>query len=177
MPMSRQYQVYYAVHLYHWDETWGGNTYNKQLTKDWYDDEVATSDYTQSSSTDFLLPDLHLNKYYIDGPMTGHFGLYNQSAATCTITQFSISLKKTDDVPSNETTLGSVTKTITTNNTIEPSADIFFPIHINIDKQVVNESEKLILHIEYSCVTEISIRHVNGDPADVKIKVPYAYSG
>ena len=174
-----QYQTYYAIHLDHYSETWGGNEYNKQITKEFPNEYLITTDYTNASSADFLYPMLYKNIYLLDSVADGHLTLYNQSTSTPTaVTSYTVSIKKTDDVPSNETTLGSYTNSITTDNSVGTDDYLTLPIFINITKQVVNENEKLILHIDFTGGSDLCIAHANDSSIiDTKITLPYAPQG
>ena len=121
--ITRQYQTYYGIHLNHHEETWGGNTYNKILVKEYPHEDLSTTDTTDATSITFLLPQMYMYKYYLDGITEGWFTLYNQDTSnSATLDSFTVSLLKTEDVPNDETTLGSKTMSLSSNNTINASS-------------------------------------------------------
>jgi len=182
MPIEANYKTYYAIHLNHWSETWGGVTYNKLLVKDFPDSNLVSTATTKASSIDFLYPRLVENKYILDGLAEGHFTLYNDNASTVTtVTAYTVSVKKTDDVPSNETILGSYTKNISSDNSVATRSYLTLPIYMttsNTPKISVDANEKLILHIEFTGGSDLCISHANdSDNIDIEIKLPYAPTG
>jgi len=179
MPIEANYKTYYAIHLNHYSTAWAGNTYNKILVTEFPDENLVSTVTTNATSADFLYPRLITNKTYLDGVAEGHITLYNNGSTTTTVTNFTVSLKKTDDVPNNETVLGSYTKSISADNNIASSNYLTLPFYMPIDKQTLNENEKLIFHIEYTTdSSDLCISHANDSSnIDIKIKVPYAPTG
>ena len=178
--ITRQYQTYYGIHLNHHEETWGGNTYNKILVKEYPHEDLSTTDTTDATSITFLLPQMYMYKYYLDGITEGWFTLYNQDTSnSATLDSFTVSLLKTEDVPNDETTLGSKTMSLSSDNTINASSYLKVPIFIFLDKQVVEAGNKLILKLEVSTTGgDVVFSHANDSTnQDVKIKIPYAPTG
>ena len=175
-----QYQTYYGIHLDHYSETWGGNEYNKMLTKSFPNvNLISTATSSTASEIKFLYPTLYKNVYYLDGVANGHITLYNKSTSTATsVTAYTVSIKKTDDEPGNETTLGSYTNSITTDNSLPTHNYLTLPVFVDITKQVVNEGEKLILSISVTGGDDICLSHANdSSDIDIKIELPYAPQG
>ena len=179
MPIEANYKTYYGIHLNHYSTSWGGNTYHKILVTEFPDSNLVSTDTTNTSSADFLYPRLITNKAYLDGVAEGHITIYNNGSSATTVTNFTVSLKKTDDVPSNETVLGSYTANISSDNSIPSSGYLTLPFFMPIDKQTLDENEKLIFHVEYtSNSNDLCIAHANdSNNVDIKIKVPYAPTG
>jgi len=176
----RQYQTYYGVHFNHHEEVWAGNTYNKLLVKEYPHQDISTTDTTDATEISFLLPQMYMYKYYLDGVTDGWFTLYNQDGSnSATLNSFTVSLIKTQDVPSAEVVLGSKTMSLTSNNTINASSYIKIPIFITLDKQVVEAGNKLILRITIDTTGgDVVFSHANDSTnQDVKIKIPYAPTG
>lgn len=175
----------------HYDDTWGGKNYNKILTKEYPSEDLQSTASTQNSSATFYYPKLVGNPAYMDGVTEGHFTLYNSSSvASCTVTEYTVTIKKTDDVAANETTLGSKTVSLSIDNillkagTYTDWADsgsaggplLILPIYIDIDKQKIAVNEKLLFSIVFTYTGGTPwIGHYNGsDPDDIKLKIPYA---
>jgi len=183
MGITRQYQTYYGVYLNHWSEAWGGNTYHEILVKEYPNEYLSTTSNSVCSDITFMYPSLYKNKYYLDGQLEGHLSIYNDSSTTTFyVNSFTVSLKKTDDVPSNETTLGSITTTVSTAGDVPPQDYITLPIYINISKQLVEPSERLLLNMKFTessaSYDHLAFSHWNDSSIpDLKIKVPYAPEG
>jgi len=178
--ITRQYQTYYGIHLDHHEEVWGGNTYNKILVKQYLNADISTTDTTDATSITFLLPQMYMYKYYLDGMTEGWFTLYNQDTSNnATLDSFTVSLLKTEDVPNAEVALGSKTMNLSSNNTISKSGYLKVPIFIYLDKQVVEAGNKLLLRLEISTTGgDVIFYHANDSSnEDVKIKIPYAPTG
>jgi len=190
MPIEASYKTYYGIHLNHYDYDWAGETYNKILTQEYPSDELVSTASTQASSAVFIYPRLVGNPCYIDGLAEGHFTLFNSSsAASSTVSTYTVSLMKTNDVPENETIIGTYTYTLTADNIIWKSGEVsddgfnsdvlVLPIYMPIVEQRVDVDEKLLLKIEYTSSSgTVWIGHYNGgDPDDIKFRIPYTPTG
>lgn len=182
MSVTRMYTTYYGVDLNHYSDTWGGVTYNKILVKEYPNEFLSTvSNTLDDDSITFMYPTLYKNKYYLDGVAEGHLSIYNQhSTTTYQVTDFTVNIKKTDDVPNNETTIGTYTKTLSANNDVPPEDYLTLPIYINIEKQIVNPSERILLNLEitHNGGNDVGFSHWNDSSIpDLKIKIPYAPQG
>ena len=181
MSVTRQYKVYYGIFLNHWSDTWGGITYNEILVKEYPNEYLSAVSNSMVSDITFMYPSLYKNRYYLDGTLEGHLSIYNDSSTvTYTVTGYSVELRKTDDVPSNETVVGSYTGSLSANNTVVPEDYLTLPIYMNISKQLVEPNERLLLHMTFtgSDYTHLGFSHWNDSSIpDLKIKVPYAPQG
>jgi len=181
MGITRQFQTYYAISLVHHVESWGGVDYNEILSTDYMDTDLISTVSTAASTLDFIYPSIYKNKYYLDGIATGHFTLYNNnhSTSTATVSSYTISLLKTEDVPLATTVLGSVTETLSSDNTIPPENYLTLPIFMILDKALVEAGEKLILRIEYTSTGgDMCIMHDNDSTEeDTMIELPYYQGG
>ena len=179
--ITRQYQTYYGIHHYHHTESWAGTTYNKILVKEYPDSDISTSSYTINKDVSFLYPTLYKNRYYLDGTAEGHIKIYNtHSTTTYNVTSYTVTLKKTPNIPGDETTLGSQTETITSSNNVPPEDYIVLPIVMNINKQRVDENEKILLNIVFTGndSSDLAVEHFNDSTIEsIKIKLPYAPTG
>ena len=175
---ERQYQTFYGIDLDHYEEVWAGTTYTKILVKDYPDSDLKSTVSTKTDSASFIYPMVYENVYYLDGIATGHITLYNDTGSATTVTDYTVTLKKTDDVPSNETVLGSYSHTLSTGSSITAADWLTLPIKINLNKQVIEANEKLILTISYTCTDNIAISHENDSTLeDIKIKIPFITAG
>jgi len=185
MGLSRQYQTYSVVHLNHYDITWAGIAYNKILVKDFPSEYLVTEDYTcdVSHTAEFLYPVSVLNKYYLDGLAEGMFSIYNESTTTAyDVTAYVINIKKSPDVGGGDETLGTYSNTISSDNSVPTEDYLSLPIYINIDHKLVEEDERLLLEVSYTCagdtLGDTGIAHANDRTnADGYIKIPYAPEG
>lgn len=169
---------YYAIHLDHHTETWGGNTYNKILTKDAPNINLVTTGSTSvNAAIDFLYP-LLLGEFSIDGVAEGWFTLYCFHASGSTIAGFTISLLALPETGSVRT-LASVTESYSPAISMIDNEYLTLPIIMNISKQEVSANEKLILRFEISGGTNrVALSHevepdVEGN-MDIMFKLPYA---
>lgn len=176
MPIEANYKEYYGIHLNHYSTVWGGNTYNKIMVTDYPDANLVSTVTTMSGSARFLYPRVITNKCYVDGVAEGHITLYNTGSTTTTCTYYSVSLIKTDDVPSNETTLGFYSATISSDNSMTTSSRyLTLPFFMSINKQVLNENEKILVYITHTSGASVCISHANDSSnVDIRIKVPFA---
>lgn len=177
MPIEGQYETYYGVHLKHVSESWGGDSYNKLLTKEYYNSDVSSSVSTQSTEAKFLYPRLVGNPCMVDGVADGYITLGNTNATGAVIDSYTVTLLKTDNVPNNETTLGSYAYTTGSSGTekILQNQTKKFPFFISISKKVITYNERIILKIEYTSTDgTVYILHDNDSTyEDVKIRIPY----
>jgi len=177
MGLTRQYQTYYAISLKHWQEVWGGNTYNTLLVKEHPSEDLVSDDFILSDEVSFIYPLMYESKYYLDGIIEGFIGIYNNhSTTTATITSYTVTLKKQANTDPSPSTLATMTRTLTANNTIPPKDYIFLPLFMPVEHQKVDVSEKLILTISFvstggtcgvACANDSSV-------LDNLIKLPYA---
>lgn len=177
MSNLRQYQTYYGVHLVHHSESWGGETYNKLLVKEFPNEYISTTSYTMGAISTFIYPTLVMNKYYLDGVASGHVTLYNDDSTTSyTITNYIVTLYKTGDMPGDKTTIGSVSNTISSENVVWKEDYLTLPVYMNIDKKLVEEDEKLLLELEHDGnTTHVGWAHANDrNVVDMQIKIPFA---
>jgi len=178
--ITRQYQTYYGIHLNHHKEVWAGNTYNKILVKEYLHEDLLTSDITDDTRISFLIPQMYMYKYYLDGMGEGWFTLYNQDTNNdATLNSFTVSISKTKDVPNAEIILASKTMSLTTDNTIAASTYLKLPIFAYFEKQVVEAGNKIILTLEIDTTGgDVVFSHANdSNTVDVKIRIPYAPTG
>jgi len=174
-------QTYYAVHINHITESWGGVNYNKILVKDYMNADLVSTVSTAATTASFLYPELIKNSYYLDGRASGHFTLHNAHASeTSTVSAYTVSLLKTADVPSATVTLGSFSNTITADNTIVAHDFLVLPIAMDIshDDAEIGAGEKLILKIEITATSggTLEICHSNfSDDESIKITLPIVY--
>jgi len=174
-------QTYYAVYLDHITENWGGSTYHAILVKEYPNENLESTASTQTTTMDFLYPELIRNTYFLDGRAYGHFTLYNSHESDAsTVSAYTVTLLKTADAPNATVTLGTYSNTITTKNNIVAKGYLVLPISINLSHEnaEINADEKLILRIsitQYSNGT-INISHANiASDEDIKITLPIVY--
>ena len=175
-PIEANYETYYAIHLNHYSTIWGGNTYNKILVTEMPSEDLISTSSTESTNVTFLYPRLISNKVYLDGVAEGHITIYNDTGSSSDVTTLNISLKKTEDVPSNEETLGSYTATLSADNTITDDNYLVLPFYITISEQTLEANEKLLFNIQFTSSTSgLKISHaLDSSLIDIKIKIPYA---
>ena len=131
----------------------------------------------------------------MDGIAEGQITLFNSSSnTTVTISDYTVTLYKTDNVPSSETQVGVCAETLSSYNILTPINTIWtianggnddedtlvLPIYMPITQKKIDVDEKLFLRIEFSSTstTDIWIGHYNGtDPDDIKIKIPFVPAG
>jgi len=181
-PIEAQYVVYYGIDLTHAVYTWAGTSYTKQLVTEYPSEELVSSVSTEdSTNARFLYPKLVGNPTYVDGVAEGHFTIANGHASEgIVVTNYTISLIKTNNVPNNETIIGTYQNSPSSMASISAGTYLTFPIAMNISKQKVDEDEKLILEIDLTITGsgQCDIQHYNGgNPDDIKIKIPYAPIG
>ena len=188
MPIEANYETYYGIKLEHYTYSWGGITYGGPntihygiLVKEFPDEYLVSVPTTDANSMSFLYPRPIVPKGYIDGTAEGHFSVYNvHSSTTSTVTSYTVALKKTNDVPSNETTLGSYSATLSTASEVLPEDYLNLPFYIQLVEQELNAEEKLILYITWHGTDEdnLCFSHENdSNIIDIKIKVPFAPEG
>ena len=183
MPVTRQYQTYYGIYLTHYESSWGGNTYHEVLVKE-FPSEYLSSATISSGATDvtFMYPSLYLNKYYIDGVVEGHVSIYNESPSdTYYCREYGVQLLKSDDVPSNESVLGSYTYTLSSSSAILPEDYLTLPVFIPVEHELVEEDERLLFRFYFytsEATDACGVAHYNDSSIiDMQIKVPYAPEG
>lgn len=180
MPITAQYQTYYGIHLNHWTETWGGVNYKKLLVKDTPDIECVSTVTSPciSSTVSFIMPELVIGKYYIDGIASGHFHLYNMGTSAHTVSSVSVTLCLVNSIGS----IRDIGMYETTLSYSIVSLDIIaIPFYINIAKAEVLENEKIVLFIQCDVSSSNILYYHDIEPSDgsmdVLIKIPYASGG
>ena len=179
MVIEAHYKEYYGVHLNHYSHSWGGVTYNKVLVTAFPDSNLVSTDTTKSADVSFLYPRLVTNKTYIDGTAEGHITVYNNDSGATTVTAFTVTLKKTKDVASSATALGSYTGTISSDNSVAATGYLTLPFFMTIDQGILEANEKLFFNVKFTSDGSLMcVSHAN-DSADIDIyiKVPFAPSG
>ena len=180
MSIVRQYQTYYGIHLYHWTENWGSNSYNKFLSKEIADTDSKTCGSTDAdSSITFLYPLLTQNEYYIDGVAEGVFNIYNSGASGTLLTDFTVSLLKISN-SGVSTELASHQEVLGTLQLIDASDYCSYTFKLLISKQLVSENEKIALKLSItegaSGGDKLKFLHFNDSGEDVWVKIPYVPS-
>ena len=144
-----------AMQMDDYTKSWGGVDYNTFLFESW---PTLIADYNVTATTDadsirYLYPIAPDTKYVIDGLVEGAIVFYNADAGTAsTLTSFTVSLKKTDDVPSNETTIGTVTSTVSDSIAAETYGT--YPFYFSCDgsdtDKHVGADELMLVYVEIS---------------------------
>jgi len=181
MTWMPQYQIYYGVHLDDHTEVWAGRTYNKLLVLDYPDANLnctATTEACGSLNIDFLYPLLVQSKFYLDGVADGQI-TYKCGAAAKTCTGYIVGLYKLS-ADSIETPLGSMCYMFPTTKSLTANQYLTVPVYLALNKQAVNENEKLLLRtmLVSTETSGINLSHANDTSVnDIKIRLPYAPTG
>ena len=185
MGVLRQMQTYYAIHLEHFSLDWSGDIYDTLLVKD-FPSEYLSGDYSQDvRELAFIYPSMYSAKYYLDGIAEGYFSVFNSSTGTDdtgTVSSYTVTLESTPDAVGEETTIFTITRTVSTANSVASSSYLSLPIYAPIDAKLVNADEKLILTLSFTGTQPSSgylgIACANdATNIDNLIKIPYAPSG
>jgi hypothetical protein len=179
-----QYQTYYAVHLDNHVELWSSMSFNKILVLEYPDANLsctATTDATGSVNIDFLYPLLVQSKYFIDGILDGHVTFKSDATIGRTCTDYSVGLNKLNNA-GGVTNIGYMSYTFSpTFTTTVANQYLTVPIYMQIDKQPVNENEKLFLRIKLGTAMTTGqwfLSHANDSSVpDIKIRIPFAPTG
>jgi hypothetical protein len=169
----------YGIQMDDYTKTWGSIAYNTFLM-DGYPELVADYNVTETTDSDTLRflymvsPD---NVYVVDGVVDGAIVLYNAHASdSTTLTSITTSLRKTDDTPSNETTLGTQTNTVS--DTILKETYVTYPFYFSVDGSNtdlhVKEDELLLLYFSLShSGGDLEFSHANDSSnKDLIINIP-----
>jgi len=187
MPIEASYETYYGIKLAHYTYSWGGKTYGGSnidglLVKDFPSEYLVSVPTTPENEMQFLYPRPITPKAFIDGTAEGHFSIYNNSTATAySVTSYSVSIKKTNDVPSNEEVLGSYYGLISTDNSVPTEDWLTLPFFIQLSEKELNADEKIILYLTFSSddtIGDLCFGHDNDSSIiDVMVKIPFAPEG
>lgn len=186
MPITKQYQTYYGIHLTHYEEVWGGKTYKELLVKEFPSEYLSSASHSSSTDTTFIYPTLWKNKYYIDGVCEGHVSIFNtNSTTTYYCSRYTVELLKSPDVPNSETVLGSYSNTLSTASEIYPEDYLTLPVFIPVQKALIEEDERLLFRFYFynNSATSQNIGdcfvacYNDSSVIDMQIKIPYAYQG
>lgn len=169
----------YAIQMDDYTKSWGGVNYNTFLMGN-YPELCADYNITDTTDADTLrflymvAPD---SVYVVDGVVEGEVVFYNAHAAdSTTLTSFTVSLRKTGDVPSNETTLGTVTSTVS--DTILKETYGTYPFFFSVDgsdiAKHVTADELLLVYLEIShSGGDLEFSHANDSTnKDLIINIP-----
>ena len=187
MPIEANYETYYAIKLAHYDYSWGGRYYGGTnndgiLVRDFPSDYLVSVPTTATSGMYFIYPRPITPKAFLDGMAEGHFSIYNNSTVTTySVTSYEVIIMKSDDVPNNETIIGSYYNSISTDNSVPTEDYLTLPFYISIEEKELNADEKLILYLNFSSndtLDDLCIGHENDSSiVDCQIKVPFAPEG
>jgi len=176
-----------GIALEHWSETWAGETYNTLLVKEFPSEYLIPlndePDYVPGDDVSFIYPLMYANKYYLDGIIEGHISIYNSSAAdTADIDSYTVSLSKQKDTDITPTVLATMTRTITTYNTIPTEDYLTLPLYMPITRQRVDANEKLIWRTQFTAsgagAEDCGVACANDSSVlDMKVVLPYAPTG
>jgi len=177
------YQSYFGVHLDHHVETWGSMTFNKILVLEYPDANLVCTDKTDVTggvNLNFLYPLLVQSKYFLDGVCDGHVTFKSDATAGRTATGYTVALNKLSSA-GFVTNLGSMSYTFASAYTFTANSYLTVPIYMQMNKQPVNENEKLFLTVSLATAMtagQLFLSHAN-DPSvpDIKIRIPYAPTG
>jgi len=179
-----QYQTYFGVHFDHHVEIWGGTTFNKILVLEYPDANIVCTDKTDATggvNIDFLYPLLVQSKYFLDGMLDGHVTFKADATAGRTATGYTVSLNKLSGSGGTPIALGSMTYTFSPTYTFTANQYLTVPVFIQLNKQPVNENEKLFLRINLATTMtagQLFLSHANDSSVpDIKIRIPYAPTG
>jgi len=186
MPIEANYETYYGIKLTHYTYAWGGTNYggtydNGILVKDFPNENLVSTDYTETTEMRFIYPRPITPKAFLDGTAEGHISIYNASTTTIySVTSFTVSIMKSEDVPGDEEILGSYFCSLTTDNSVPTEDYLTLPFFIDIEEKELNANEKIIFYITFACsgTVDIGIGHANdSDIIDMQIKMPFAPEG
>ena len=187
MSVLRQFQTYYGIYLPHWETDWGGDTYHSLLVKELPSQYLVSEDYINDTEATFIYPSMYASKYYLDGQIEGHISIFNTSTTNDdvgSVTDYTVTLKKSSDEPNSEETLATVTRVISSDNSVPTEDYLTLPIYMPIDKKLVEANEKLMLYVSFSTGTDptdgdlvIACANSSSPDYDIKMKIPYAPSG
>jgi hypothetical protein len=175
------YQIYCGVHLDHHVEPWGYMSFHKILMLEYPDQNLTCTTLTEACGSvnhDFLYPLLVQSKYFLDGICDGHV-TFKCGAAAKTATGYIVSLNKLSNI-GTITNLGNMAYTFSPTYNFTANAYLTVPVYMPLDKQAVNENEKLFLRINLVTAetSGINLSHANDSSVpDIKIRIPYAPTG
>ena len=139
---------------------------------------TSTTEACGSVNLDFLYPLLVQSKYFLDGVCDGHV-TFKCGATTKTATGYTVSFNKLHS-SGTITNLGFMSYTFGTTYSFTINSYLTVPIYMTINKQPVNENEKMFLRIQLTTAetSGISLSHANDSSVpDIKIRIPYAPTG
>ncbi|MCK5018099.1 MAG: hypothetical protein KAS32_13665 [Candidatus Peribacteraceae bacterium] len=150
----------YPIQMDDYQKSWGGVDYKIFLMEN-FPEMCADYNFTDVTDADTLRmlymssPD---NVYVVSGVVSGEIVFYNAHAGeSATLTSFTVSLRKTDDVASNETTLGS--KTSAVGDSIAAETYQTYPFFFDVD---ASDDAKHVKKLEYMLLY-LSIDHTGGN--------------
>jgi len=176
MVFTTQKRTYYGVIIDDYTKTWGGLDYNTFLMDEIVNENLNYTDTTDADDIRFLLPFSPASSYVIDGVVEGFFAVYNAHAAdTSTLNSYTVSLKKTADVPSAETTLATMSNTLSS-ETIAKETYGYYPIYFDVDQKTVDaEDELLLLYLSMDFTDgDLEWSHANDSAnIDLEVSIPF----
>jgi hypothetical protein len=154
--------------------------WNKFLVTEYMDEYLvvtASTDFDGTNPLRFLYSPLVQGAYYLEGVAHGHFTLYN-TTSTITITGYTVNLSKLS-TSGTYTSLGTVTNTISADNTIAAHGYLTLPIRMIINKAYVGPQEKIVLSINVveSSTTCALVHDNDATENDIEINIPFAPTG
>lgn len=175
MVFTTQKQTFYGIQMDDWTYTWAGLDYNNYLMSEMINENLNYTATTDNDAIRYLMPFSPASSYVIDGLVEGFFCVYNADTGTAsTFNSYTISLKKTKDVPSAEETLGTMVNAVA--DTVAVSSYAYYPIYFWVDeKEIDAEDELLLLYMTMDFTNgDLEWSHANvTDPYDLTVKIPF----
>jgi hypothetical protein len=142
--------------------------------KDIVDANLDYSSTTDADTLRFIYMESPANAFVIDGIVSGFFVVYNADASnSSTLDSYTVSLRSTPDASSSETTLGSMTNSVS--KTVGTESYYYAPIYFDVDEKDIGNDEKLLVYLSISHTSgDLEFSHANDSTSpDLQIQIPF----
>jgi len=176
----RDYYKFYGVYTNDWLTTWGGDTFNHHLVKDWISEYCSTVTYTawSAAGAKFIYPHNIKKKYYLEGVVEGEitFGNYVKSY----VSDYRVNIIKIN-TDTTETVLAT-TGVINVNDMITKDDAIVYHFWIDcFNAKEISEYDRIGVFIEWDIIghSSVTARLLNGNREtgyaydDVWVDIPF----
>jgi len=152
MSDMRDYVKMYGIYTTDWTTTYGGNTYNRHLVKDYIADgcSVVTSSAWLSGGREFIYPHNIKKVYFLEGVIQGEILFESYLASKCSDYRVTVFKLNADTTKTDLATTG-VIQLLPTGDSYTSYGGLFYHWWIDLtEKKELTEDDRIGLKVEWN---------------------------
>ncbi len=157
MSDMRDYVKMYGIYTDDWITTYGGNTFNRHLVRDYIADgcSCTTDSVWISGGREFIYPHNIKKKYFLEGVIQGEV-LFESYVAHSSCSDYRVTVFKLN-ADTTKTDLAT-TGVISINDSYSSYAGLFYHWWIDLtEKKEITEDDRIGLRVEWNVVNESTV--------------------